>query len=60
MKMHEIVFTWKRLSRLETFENAAKETWCKSCLNAENMNAENANSETIFYEAWCMTKIGVA
>ena len=60
-KTHENVFTSKTLSKVETFENATKEMLCKCQVNAENIhvNAENANAETIFYQAWSTTKVGV-
>ena len=51
VKTHENIFTSKTLSKVETFENAIKETLCKSRVNAENLNAENAKAETIFYLA---------
>ena len=59
MKTHENVFTSKTLSKVETFENATKETQCKCRVNAENVNAENANAETVIYQAWSTTKVGV-
>ena len=39
-KTHQNVFTSKTLSKVETFENAAKETQCKCRVNAENVNLE--------------------
>ena len=57
--VQENVFTSKTLCEVETFENAAKETQCKCRVNAKNMNAENTNAETVFYQAWSTTKVGV-
>ena len=54
VKTHENVFTLKTLSKVETFEKATIETLCKCCVNDENVNAE-----TVFYQAWSRTKIGV-
>ena len=51
---HKNVFTSKTLSKVETFENATKEMQCKCRVNAENVNAE-----TVIYQAWSTTKVGV-
>ena len=59
VKTHENVFTSKTLSKVETFENATKETQCKCRVNAENINAENTNAETVIYQVWSTAKVGV-
>ena len=53
--LHESVFK----AKVETLENATKETLCKCCVDAENVNAENPNAESVFYQVWCTTKVGV-
>ena len=58
-KTHENVFTSKTLSKVETFENATKEMQCICRVNAENVNTESANTETVIYQAWSKTKVGV-
>ena len=57
--MHENIFTSKTLSKVETFEKATNETLCKCHVNSKNVNAESTNAETIFYQAWSVTKVGV-
>ena len=59
VKTHENIFTSITLSKGETFETATKETLCKCRVNAENVKGQNANAETVFYQAWSMTKVDV-
>ena len=49
------IFALKTLSKVETFENAAKEMLCKCLINVENVNHESTNAETGLCLTWSVT-----